>query len=88
MIWKIGRTQEKFRLNMIYEQKGIGAPAANVLNNRVNIFYQTYGAWKLDAICHAVSSDGIHFEKNHGNTIYLPTNNWCCSRAIDADVCY
>lgn len=70
-----------------YEQNGIGAPAAIVLNNKVHIFYQTYGNWKLDAICHAVSSDGIHFEKNHDNPIYRPTNDWCCGRAIDADVC-
>lgn len=70
-----------------YEQKGIGAPAAIVLDGKVHLFYQTYGRWKLDAICHAVSVDGIHFEKNSDNPIYRPTDDWCCGRAIDADVC-
>lgn len=69
------------------EQTGIGAPAAIVLKGNVHLFYQTYGTWEKDAICHAVSKDGIHFVKNSDNPIYRPTNDWCCGRAIDADVC-
>ena len=49
------------------EQKGIGAPAAIVLKGRVHLFYQSYGNWRTDAICHAVSQDGVHFVKNAGN---------------------
>lgn len=70
-----------------YEQNGIGAPAAIVLNGRVHLFYQTYGNGAEDAICHATSEDGLHFEKNPTNPIYRPDNDWCCGRAIDADVC-
>ena len=70
-----------------YEKKGIGAPAAIVLDNKVHLFYQTYGNWRLDALCHAVSSDGFTFEKNSDNPILRPTDDWCCGRAIDADVC-
>lgn len=69
------------------EKNGIGAPAAIVLDHQVHLFYQTYGNRKKDAICHAVSEDGIHFVKNPDNPIYRPTADWCCGRAIDADVC-
>ena len=69
------------------EQKGIGAPAAIVIDGKVNLFYQTYGSWEKDAICHAVSEDGIHFVKNPDNPILRPSADWCCGRAIDADVC-
>ncbi|MBQ4110924.1 MAG: family 43 glycosylhydrolase [Clostridia bacterium] len=74
-------------MDMPYEEKGIGAPAAIVLKDKVHLFYQTYGNGKLDAICHAVSDDGINFIKNSDNPVYRPTDDWCCGRAIDADVC-
>ena len=69
------------------EVNGVGAPGAIVLDGRVHLFYQTYGNWRLDAICHAVSDDGVHFEKNPDNPVLRPTDDWCCGRAIDADVC-
>ncbi len=68
------------------EQKGIGAPAAIVLDGELHMFYQTYGTWENDAICHAVSKDGLHFEKDRTNPIFRPTKDWCAGRAIDADV--
>jgi len=68
------------------EAKGIGAPAAIVLRGQIHLFYQTYGNWRDDAICHAVSDDGLHFTKDPTNPIYRPQNDWCCGRAIDADV--
>lgn len=70
-----------------YERKGIAAPGAIVLGDEVHLFYQTYGNWEKDAICHAVSKDGIQFEKNQDNPVFTPKGNWCCGRAIDADVC-
>ncbi len=69
------------------EEKGIGAPGAIVLDDKVHLFYQTYGNLEKDAICHAVSKDGINFVKNPDNPIYAPDKSWCCGRAIDADVC-
>ncbi|MBQ9083530.1 MAG: family 43 glycosylhydrolase [Clostridia bacterium] len=69
------------------ERNGVGAPGAIVLDGRVHLFYQTYGNGQMDAICHAVSDDGIHFVKNPDNPIYRPTADWCCGRAIDAEVC-
>lgn len=68
------------------EEKGIGAPAAIVLGGVVHLFYQTYGNGPKDAICHATSTDGRHFEKDPTNPIFRPTDDWCCGRAIDADV--
>ena len=70
-----------------YEIKGIAAPGAIVLGDEVHLFYQTYGNWKKDAICHAVSKDGMNFTKNPENPVFAPKGDWCCGRAIDADVC-
>ena len=69
------------------EQNGIAAPGAIVLDGKVHLFYQTYGNGKNDAICHAFSTDGIHFEKNPENPVFAPEASWCVGRAIDADVC-
>ena len=69
-----------------YEAKGLGAPAAIVLGDQVHLFYQTYGNWRRDALCHAVSDDGIHFKRNDTNPIFSPTGDWTCGRAIDAEV--
>lgn len=74
-------------LDMECEANGTAAPGAIVLDNKVHLFYQTYGNGKRDSICHAVSEDGIHFVKNPKNPVYRPTADWCCGRAIDADVC-
>jgi sucrose-6-phosphate hydrolase SacC (GH32 family) len=69
-----------------YESKGLCAPCALVLDGKVNLFYQTYGNGKNDAICHAVSNDGLNFTRNPTNPIFKPTGNWNCGRAIDAEV--
>ena len=69
-----------------YESKGLAAPAAFVSRGRLHLFYQTYGSGRNDAICHAVSEDGIHFTRNPTNPIFRPTGDWNCGRAIDADV--
>jgi hypothetical protein len=67
------------------EVKGIAAPGAIVIDGRVHLFYQTYGFGPADAICHAVSNDGLHFRRSE-NPIFRPTGEWTCGRAIDADV--
>jgi len=69
-----------------YERKGLAAPAALVRDGKVHLFYQTYGNGRKDAICHAVSSDGIHFNRNATNPVFSPTGEWNCGRAIDAEV--
>ena len=66
--------------------RGFCAPAARVLNGNVHLFYQTYGGGRLDAICHAVSSDGLTFTTDPSNPIFRPHGDWTCGRAIDADV--
>jgi predicted GH43/DUF377 family glycosyl hydrolase len=72
--------------NAEYERRGLAAPAALVKDHKVHLFYQTYGNGRNDAICHAVSSDGIHFNRNSTNPIFSPTGKWNCGRAIDAEV--
>ncbi len=69
------------------EQDGIVAPGARVIRGQVHLFYQSYGHGAQDAICHAVSSDGIHFTHDPSNPIYRPTRMpWSVGRAIDAEV--
>lgn len=72
--------------NASYESKGLAAPCARVIDGKVNLFYQTYGNGKNDAICHAVSTDGIFFIRNKTNPIFKPDGKWNCGRAIDAEV--
>lgn len=69
-----------------YESKGLCAPCALVIGNKVHLFYQTYGNGKNDAICHAVSEDGLTFKRNPTNPIFKPAGDWNCGRAIDAEV--
>lgn len=69
-----------------HEENGICAPGAMVKDGQVHLFYQTYGNGRDDAICHATSSDGLHFERNPTNPIFAPTGDWNAGRAIDADV--
>lgn len=69
-----------------YEQRGLCAPGAIVLGSTVHLFYQTYGNGPKDAICHAVSADGLRFQRNPTNPIFRPTGAWNVGRAIDADV--
>lgn len=68
------------------ESTGICAPGAVVYENKVHLFYQTYGRFEKDAICHAWSEDGIHFTRNQTNPIVKAMGNWNNGRAIDADV--
>lgn len=69
-----------------YEAKGFAAPCALVVDNKVHLFYQTYGNGKNDAICHSWSTDGIFFTRNKTNPIFSPDGDWNCGRAIDAEV--
>ncbi|WP_346237642.1 family 43 glycosylhydrolase [Niabella insulamsoli] len=69
-----------------YEKNGLCAPGALVKNDQVHLFYQTYGNGKNDAICHAVSDDGLVFSRNPTNPVFHPTGEWNCGRAIDAEV--
>lgn len=68
------------------EKKGICAPGAIVIDDKIHLFYQTYGNFPKDAICHAVSIDGIHFDRDISNPIFAPHGDWNNGRAIDADV--
>jgi len=96
-VWEIGiaesndlihwRTSGIIQVQEPYEKNGICAPCVIVKDGKVHIFYQTYGNGANDAICHAVSDDGItNFRRNPTNPIFKPTGNWNCGRAIDAEV--
>ncbi|MCL2088274.1 MAG: family 43 glycosylhydrolase [Oscillospiraceae bacterium] len=68
------------------EQKGLCAPGAIVIGDKLHLFYQSYGTGVNDSICHAVSTDGVNFERNKTNPIYRAGESWSSGRAIDADV--
>ena len=68
------------------ERNGLCAPGARVLKGKVHLFYQTYGNGPRDAICHAVSGDGVHFERDSANPVFHPAGQWNAGRAIDAEV--
>ena len=72
--------------NANYEKKGLCAPGALVRGDTIHLFYQTYGNGPKDALCHAVSTDGLHFERDASNPIFHPTGAWTGGRAIDAEV--
>ncbi len=68
------------------EGNGICAPGAIVLDGAIHLFYQSYGQFPKDYICHAVSLDGIHFTRDESNPVVMPEGGWNNGRAIDADV--
>lgn len=68
------------------DRNGLCAPGAIVLGGKVHLFYQTYGNGPKDAICHAVSRDGVSFERDASNPVFHPEGAWTSGRAIDADV--
>jgi predicted GH43/DUF377 family glycosyl hydrolase len=68
------------------DAKGLCAPGARILDGKVHLFYQTYGNGQKDAICHAVSEDGLKFTRNASNPVFHPSGDWTCGRAIDAEV--
>ena len=69
-----------------HEKKGLAAPYARVIDGKVHLFYQTYGNGANDAICHAVSDDGLAFIRDASNPVFHPTGDWNVGRAIDAEV--
>lgn len=69
------------------EKLGYCAPCARVIDGKVHLFYQSYGMWEKDAICHATSEDGLNFVGDPSNPIFSPEpSEWTCGRAIDAEV--
>ena len=85
--WNIGIAESKDLVNWTkvgeitpapgadYEKKGLCAPGALVKDGKVHLFYQTYGNGEKDAICHAVSDDGIRFKRNPTNPIFHPAGD-------------
>ena len=76
--------------NLLTEQevtkKGFCAPCARVYDDKVFLFYQSYGNGPKDAICMSVSEDGINFKPHPKNPIFRPHGDGTNGRAIDADL--
>lgn len=70
-------------------KKGFCAPCARVINDKVYLFYQSYGTGAKDAICMATSDDGVKFTPHPENPIFRPNGpEWTNGRAIDAEVIF
>ncbi len=69
-----------------YETNGICAPGALVHNGCIHLVYQTYGNGPRDAICYAVSDDGLYFRRHTENPIFRPNGAWTVGRAIDGEL--
>jgi beta-xylosidase len=68
------------------DRNGLCAPGALVRDGRVHLVYQTYGNGPRDAICHAVSEDGVSFKRHPANPVFRPSGAWTSGRAIDAEI--
>ncbi|MCR5827850.1 MAG: family 43 glycosylhydrolase [Bacteroidales bacterium] len=68
------------------ETDAICAPGAIIRNDTLHLFYQSYGNFGTEAICHATSVDGLNFEHDPSNPVFTATGDWNCGRAIDAEV--
>lgn len=66
-------------------KKGLAAPCARVWDNKVHLFFQSYGNGAGDAIYYAVSPDGVNFKMAFDKPIFSPQGDWSNGRAIDAD---
>lgn len=94
--WTIGVAESsdlihwKFLANILpmqeCDEKGLCAPCAKVISDKVFLFYQTYGNGPKDAICCAWSKDGTHFRPHSQNPIFHPKGTWTNGRAIDAEL--
>ena len=67
------------------ERNGLVNGKALLLDGQVHLFYNSYGNGKLDAICHAVSDDGLQFRRDPTNPILRATGAWNSGRAIDCE---
>jgi len=89
--WSVGIAESRnlidwTKVGEVNEGKGIAAPFAKVIEGKVHLFYQSYGGGPKDAICHAVSNDGLKFEPDPSNPVFRSTGAWNSGRAIDAEV--
>jgi autotransporter-associated beta strand protein len=69
------------------DKNGLAAPCGRVINDKVELFYQSYTGAPSDRLCNATSTDGINFTRNPANPIFGPSGSgvWNNGRAIDAD---
>lgn len=67
------------------EANGLVNGKAIVLRDRVHLFYNSYGNAAKDAICHAVSEDGLKFTRDASNPILKAEGSWNSGRGIDCD---
>jgi predicted GH43/DUF377 family glycosyl hydrolase len=68
------------------EKNGIVNGRIILLDGLLHLFYNTYGNGPKDALCHATSTDGLHFTRNPTNPVWRPSGDWNNGRAIDVDV--
>ncbi len=68
------------------ERNGLVNGRVILLDGKLHLFYNSYGNGPKDAVCHAVSTDGLHFTRDPSNPILRAQGTWNSGRAIDVDV--
>jgi hypothetical protein len=68
------------------ETNGVCVGSLVVVGERLHLFYFTYGSGPNDAICHAVSDDGVRFVPHPRNPVFRASGGWNCGRAISPSV--
>jgi len=68
------------------EHNGVCVGSLVVHDGRLHLFYFTYGSGPHDAICHALSDDGVRFVPHPKNPVFRSSGVWNCGRAISPSV--
>lgn len=69
-----------------YEFRGISKPFAMVKDDKIHLIYQTYGEDDLNVILHATSEDGVEFEKDTNNPIFVNKSDFTTGSASYVEV--
>lgn len=69
-----------------YEYRGISTPFAMIKDDKIHLFYQTYGDDQLNVVLHAISEDGIEFEKDTNNPVFVAKGDYTTGSATFVDI--
>lgn len=94
--WRIGIARSKDMESWVkvgeilptewYEFRGISTPYAKVVNKEIHLMYQTYGDDELNVVLHAVSENGLEFEKDTNNPVFVAKGDFTTGSAVDIEI--
>lgn len=94
--WRIGIARSKDMESWVkvgevipsewYEFRGITTPYVKVVGKEIHMIYQTYGDDELNVVLHAISKNGIEFEKDTNNPVFVAKGGFTTGSAVDVEV--